>query len=340
MSITILAQRGAVVNIAADRPFIRTFPQIEEKHDENPLKNPDFWEKLRKRKIESTKIAKKLWLIHEKERSARMKACNSVVEVGVCPCCGKPKIVNAHLCRDRLCPTCGYLLSVKRYNDMVQALSAIDCDSFDWRFITLTVRNCAPDQLATTIDQMMKAWSKFSKRRYIQSIIKGSARSMEITYNRHAGTFHPHVHVLVAFQHGAALSALQVGQFWRESMDLDYTPIVDVEVPYSKSENVEPLSSAIVEAFKYAVKSKEVADMPLSAFAALSAAVKGRNMVGYSGVIRKARKEVGLNEADEVAEDVSAAAPTCCGVPLTMVAAKWSFEKQQFELIEKAVLKQ
>ena len=58
MSITILAQSGSVVNIAADRPFFRSFPPIAEKHEENPLKNPDFWEKLRKRKIESTNCPK------------------------------------------------------------------------------------------------------------------------------------------------------------------------------------------------------------------------------------------------------------------------------------------
>lgn len=338
MSVIIIAQRGAVVNAysGADSPEVKKHAE-NTKTAKNGKKNVDLLSKAAEHKAESWKISQRLLQIGEKARSARMKACNEVVEIGICPCCGKQRILNSHLCRDRLCPTCGYLLSVKRYNEMIAALEHIDVSAYDWRFMTLTVKNCAPTSLEETLSELAKGWDRFLKARHIKANIKGVARSIEITYNRDTGEFHPHMHVLTAFKRGTALTALQLGFFWRQAMHLNYRPIVDIEEPYCTAEKTDPMAAAIVESFKYAVKSKQVAEMPLSSFAVLTSAIKNKRLISYTGVIQKARRELGIKNDDKADTEVDNRAPTCCGKVLTLAAARWSFTDEQYHIIEQQI---
>ena len=83
-------------------------------------------QKITQKKEHSIAISQKLIAIGERNRGIRMKACNTDLQLYRCKCCGKTKILNAHLCRDRLCPTCQYLLSVKRYNQMIKTIDNIE----------------------------------------------------------------------------------------------------------------------------------------------------------------------------------------------------------------------
>lgn len=295
--------------------------------------NTSKFEKIKEKKAYSVKIANKLVQIGEEKRGFLMKACNSDIEIYTCKCCGKVKILNAHLCRDRLCPTCQYLLSVKRYNQMIKTIAAIeDIANYDWRFITLTIRNCAPKDLYSTLKEMLAAWDKVCKRRTIKRRLKGWGRSLEITYNKNTGTFHPHIHFLAAFDKELAPSLQEVSTWWQEALQLDYTPICDIEIPYSdKSDGV---SSAVVEAFKYCTKSKEVAEMPLSSFAELTRAIKGVRLLAFGGIVRKARQRIGIIEND-IADQEVIDTDVCCGNKMELSVAKWSFDTETYNYIER-----
>lgn len=293
------------------------------------------FDKIREKKSLSVAISRKLMLIGEEKRGFLMKACNSDIEVYTCKCCGKVKILNAHLCRDRLCPTCQYLLSVKRYNQMIKTIAAIDnIENYDWRFITLTIRNCAPQYLCETLKEMLSAWDKVCKRRTIKRRLSGWGRSLEITYNKSTGTFHPHIHFLAAFTKDSAPSLQEVSSWWQDALQLDYLPVCDIEIPYS--EKNDGVSSAIVEAFKYCTKSKEVAEMPLSSFAELVRAVKGVRMLAFGGIVRKARQNIGIIESD-VAEQEVIDTDICCGNKMELSVAKWSFDSETYNYIERYV---
>lgn len=293
----------------------------------------DRFRKFADKKSAAVEIAHKLFMIGENKRGALMKACNSVMEIYTCKCCGKARIVNAHLCRDRLCPTCQYLLSVKRYNQMQSTIAAIEnIESYDWRFITFTIRNCLPEELSPTIRTMLGAWDKVCKRRTIKRRLCGWGRSLEITYNKHTGTFHPHIHFIAAFEKGSAPDLLEVSEWWRSALDLSYMPVCDIEIPYSKKDDT--ITGAMVEAFKYCTKSKELVDMPLSAFAQLVKALKGVRLLAFGGIVRKARASIGIVEND-IAEQEILDSAECCGQSMQRAVAKWSFSKNNFDLIER-----
>ena len=153
---------------------------------------------------------------------------------------------------------------------------------------------------------------------------------MEITYNKNVGSFHPHIHILAAFEKGCAPNLHEVSTWWKEALDLSYMPICDIEIPYSKKSD--SITSAMIEAFKYATKSKEVADMPLSSFSFLVNAIKGVRLLAFGGIVRKARAELGLKEDDiaenEIIED------NCCGSEMQKAIAKWSFDTETYKIIE------
>lgn len=311
------------------------YSKNEKAEHETCSKTLSRFEKIKQKKVHSVAIAQKLLAIGEQKRGYLMKACNSEIEVYTCKCCGKVKILNAHLCRDRLCPTCQYLLSVKRYNQMVKTIAAIEnIEDYEWRFITLTIRNCAPQNLCETIKEMLRAWDKVCKRRTIKRRLSGWGRSLEITYNKAVGTFHPHIHFLAAFTKGSAPSLQEVSMWWQDALQLDYLPICDIEIPYS--EKSDGVSSAVVEAFKYCTKSKEVAEMPLSSFAELVRAVKGVRMLAFGGIVRKARQTIGIIEND-VAEQEVIDTDVCCGNKMELSIAKWSFDTDTYNYIERYV---
>ena len=283
------------------------------------------------KKAAACKIANKLLLIGETKRAYNMKACNSVLELYTCECCGKTRVINAHLCRDRLCPTCQYLLSVKRYNEMQKTIAAIpNVDSYSWRFVTLTIRNCVPADLSHTISIMLKAWDKVCKRRTIKRYLKGWGRSLEITYNKGTGTFHPHIHFIAAFEKDKAPNLAEVTEWWQSALDIDYTPICDIDIPYSKSDS--SITGAMVEAFKYCTKSKEVADMPLSSFAGLVHAIKGVRLLAFGGIVRAARRSLGIVENDVAEQEVLDNA-VCCDLQMQRAIAKWSFDENNYNII-------
>lgn len=290
------------------------------------------------RKKDAIKIGEKLKKIGEEGRANRMLACNSEITLYRCEHCGKVRIINAHLCRDRLCPTCQYLLSVKRYNEMRRTIATIKISNYEWRFVTLTIRNCAPDDLGKTIDRMLKAWDKMIRRRTVRPALAGWARSVEITYNACTGYMHPHIHILMACQKGQVPGILDIRRWWQEALDLSYSPICDIEEPYSDN-GKECIQAAIIEAFKYAVKSKQVKDMPLSSFAALTWAMKGKKLVSYGGIIRKARANLGIKENEDIEQEVEG--DICeCGMQMAEMMARWSFSEEAYSIIiEKAGMK-
>lgn len=283
------------------------------------------FERMGELKTRSLVIADKLDNVGYSKRGALMKACNTAIVLRTCAHCGKTHIETTNLCRDRLCPVCGYLLSVKRYNQMQKTLKGVDISKYQWRFMTLTIKNCSIQNLGFTITRMLKAWDKLCRRVILKDNLKGWARSLEVTYNSETGTFHPHIHILAAFSFVPA--PLSISEQWKETLALDYTPICDIEQPYGSSIN-SPLDEAIAEAFKYCCKSKQVADMPLGAFKALVDGLKNRRLIAFGGVIKAARAAAGIVE-DDTAETVIE--KNCCGETLGEIIYRWSFADKAYK---------
>lgn len=159
----------------------------------------------------------------------------------------------------------------------------------NWLFLTLTVRNCAVDDLRQTIKEMNAAWKRLGDRLEWQNAVVGFVRSVEITRGAD-GSAHPHFHVLLmtkpSYFKNNFISQKRWGELWKESLRADYTPMIDVRKVKAKA-GVAPedgLRAAVVETLKYSVKFSDLTSDPDFFFGVLEQ-VKKLRFVASGGLL-------------------------------------------------------
>ena len=289
------------------------------------------------KKAANIKLSKKMYAAGFKRRAFLMEHCGDYIMFGKCESCGNIEVQHANLCRDRLCPVCSWRLSRKLYAEMCQTLCFIsDLDFYAAGFLTLTVRNCKVEDLGKTLKEMSEAWHRmFCSSRQLKKMVVGTARSVEITYNQKTNTFHPHYHVIVLFEDdliGQAEMQKKFNKSWRTACGKDYTPITDFRVIDYITGDSADLSGAIAETYKYAVKHDDCADMPLPVFREFVKQISGKRFQSYTGIIKRARQELQLQDTDDIDEG-GALVCTRCGGDLQKYIAEWSFTHNQYMFI-------
>ena len=271
-----------------------------------------------------------------------MRECGTFLQYKVCLDCGKSFISSANLCRDRLCPTCAWRLSLKRFAEMCQVINSIsENDLACAGFLTLTVKNCKPENLKFTIKKMNEDWNRMLAGRKIKPLLLGWAKSLEITYNKENNTFHPHFHIIVLFDNflGEGETNKFFRKAWKKACRLPYEPITDFRMIDSKQESLavdnDKIFSAILETFKYSVKDSEMEDMPLQTFRDFVLAIQNIRFVSFGGIIKKTRQELGLKDTENDEEnDLELSREKCvCGSELIKIVCEWSFTEKQYKLL-------
>jgi len=204
-------------------------------------------------------------LYHAHALRMMMCANNLVFTQSINPETGehKLKLHQVYLCKVRYCPLCSRARSRVWKARLHEGIPKFVTDYPKARFIflTLTIRNCDITELNETLKGMSKAFDKLMKRRGLKPYILGYIRSMEVTRNAETGEAHPHYHVILAvkpnyFSRGY-VSQPQWVNYWQESLNVSYTPVVDVKVvkpnPNYKHDPL-GLASSIMEVAKYCVK--------------------------------------------------------------------------------------
>lgn len=296
------------------------------------------------KKGKNLKIADKMIDAGFTKRGYFMRTCATFLQYKKCPDCGKSFISSANLCRDRLCPTCSWRLSLQRFAEMCQTFSLIgEIDNFSVGFLTLTVKNCKPENLSYTIKKMNEDWDRLLKRRPIKRMTAGWAKSLEITYNKKARTFHPHFHIIWIFNEERTATEGELNytfrQCWNEVCRLDYDPITDYREISAKTDyptlDNDALVKSILETFKYSVKDSELEDMPTSVFRSFVNGIKNIRFVSYGGIIKICRAQLNLLDSDTNTEDdINLQRDLCtCGAELTKMVLQWCFSENQYKRI-------
>lgn len=175
----------------------------------------------------------------------------------------KLKLKSVYLCHVRMCPVCQVCRTRvwnARFDRAIPQMIEAN-PSVRFLVLTLTVKNCPIESLRETLKIMSHAFSKMMKRSQLQRVVLGYARSMEVTKGKD-GSAHPHFHVLIAvkpayFGGTHYINHDQWVQLWRDSLQIDYDPVVDVTVPKAKKGGAagkHGLTDAIREIAKYTVK--------------------------------------------------------------------------------------
>lgn len=287
-----------------------------------------------------------------------MSQCSNELEFMYNPATGKTSIKRASLCRDRLCPICSWRLSVKRTNEMQQTIThLLSKKTYKGIMLTLTVQNCSKDAIRDTIRHLCASYTRLSKHRAWKRYIRGSARSIEITYSPRNDDYHPHIHALLIVddEYRCELTQQDFAAMWRTAARLDYTPIVDVRYTYAKAEAAEDdtdeqneaeaimqtdklaaMADGIVEATKYALKPSALrrilADEQLDSIATQLA---GHRLISYGGDIKAARAELLYTDEESLKDETGDLPITEAGnTELHRLAYQWSTETQSYLLIE------
>lgn len=221
----------------------------------------------------------------------------------------KGKLHNANFCRDVLCPMCSWRKSLKQIAQLSEVLNHTEIKGkYKFLFLTLTVPNVPYERLAEGITHILKSFKKLMKRRKYVRIIQGYYRSLEVTVNERAKTFHHHLHVLllVPLSYGKKdtmyIKRDDVLKDWQEVTGDKSITQVDIRV-VRQAEQYETCNivSAAIEVAKYAAKVPRrlyKADIIYSLLQGLS----GRKTYDYGGILRTIRQS--LNQPDIESDDV------------------------------------
>lgn len=288
-------------------------------------------------------MADKLKKLQLWRRAALMKNCAQEVNIQICKDCGTKHLVRAYLCRDRVCPVCAWRLSLRRYAQMLDIINHLrqaypECG---WSLDTLTVKNCKPENLKATLEEMARAWNVIMTKRGTKRVIAGTARSVELTYNKITGEVHPHYHILTMWQ-GAPSDYL--AREWLSTVRLEAAAVAQdhAEIPAWSADAAPPEESgkigAVAEVFKYAFKPGSLEDMPLSVLKIVLDEMAGRRLVSFTGKI----KEEAANSDWEIPERVSeedeigalrSACAHCGSRHLSRMVGRWSGAGYHWETI-------
>lgn len=173
------------------------------------------------------------------------------------------KLKSAAFCRVRYCPVCQWRRSLMWRARFYASMPALE-QQFPrarWLFLTLTVRNCRITELGDTLTVMSKAWDKLRRRKELAPVL-GWVRATEVTRSSD-GSAHPHYHALLMvpprwFSGQSYVKQARWAELWRESLGVDYQPMIDIRAVRGRSGDESPMQRAILETLKYSVKASDM----------------------------------------------------------------------------------
>ena len=213
------------------------------------------------------------------------------------------KLTFANFCQCRLCPMCAKRRSLKVFAHTSKIMNAI-LNDYSFLFLTLTLKNCKAENLSDTITLLTKSFDKMFRRKAITNISKGWFRALEVTYNEDGDEFHPHLHIIIAvqksyFKKKDYLRQDQWTKLWKESLKVDYDPIVNIK-RFNKNKNI---GKSVSEAAKYTVKISDYLikgneNLTDKLVATLDEALAYRRLIAYGGRLKEVHKDLNLDDTE------------------------------------------
>lgn len=240
----------------------------------------------------------------------------------------KGRLQRANFCRDKLCPMCNWRRSVKCFHQLSQVLDLIQ-DKYSFIFLTLTVVNPSGSDLRVTVDQMAHGWKNFIKRKHFKEVVKGYSKTLEITYNKKADTYHPHYHVLIAVsksygKKGKYLKHSEWLQMWRDcfgDQNIEFVNVQFVKDKFDKNQALREfeieqrksvsetanygsnITGALLEVTKYSVKDKDYlhdnVNLTDKVVSTLASEISGVRMISFGGIIKKIRHDLNQDDPED-----------------------------------------
>ena len=306
------------------------------------------WQQHRREAVRTSAAYARLGGEHAR-RAARVRDCGSLLTFAECGAAPEhPKRLEAaNFCRERLCGMCQWRRSLKLGHQVRRVTAEVErqAPGTGWLLLTLTERNSAAEALPGAVGEMLGAWERLRRRQAYGERVQGSFRALEVTCNRERGDYHPHLHALLAvgpeYWHATYVKQATWRTWWQAALRVDYDPRVDVR-------RVRDLGDVSCEVAKYATKPGDFVSLSRPGteengdeqeaeslrVGALHAALRGRQLVAYTGTLRRAYRDLELaGEVEDidggdlvhVGEAPAAAGKACatCGQPMQAHEYGW-----------------
>lgn len=168
----------------------------------------------------------------------------------------KRKLDVGFFCGIRLCPGCAWRESIRNAERVASISGALADQKRVMLMVTLTVPNVPADRLRSTVQHINRSWNKLMHRQQYAAWAD-NIRKLEITYNRHSDTYHPHLHCIVYVKPGyfkgkTYISQAQLLQDWREVTGQPEITQVDVRRCRDRG-----TTNAVLEVAKYSAKASD-----------------------------------------------------------------------------------
>lgn len=245
-------------------------------------------------------------------RASHIYTCSEIIDVAIMTDGTKRQLGTSGRCRDRMCPLCEWRLALARCGQLTETLRACLASAPKTKayLATLTIRNCAPENLRTSCKLLLTGWRNLLRQR-IAADWQGTMRSLEVTYNEQTQTFHPHLHALIVSD-GLDGPACRRGlsAAWARAVGLSYEPIVYF-APAGENPCFEVTKTthhaAVSAAYIAGLKSKEKLEASLRAkcipdvVVTEAEALRGLRLTAYGGKLAEIRRALrfGDGEKDE-----------------------------------------
>ena len=240
------------------------------------------------------------------------------------------RLHNTDACGNRFCPICTWATAKKdaiKISVMMEAVQALEDKEF--LFLTLTAPNVSGEELRDEIDRFNKGINRLFKRRNVGRIVKGYIRKLEVTtdqeklitenlYKRKKdyydlrglkvgdpnptfNTYHPHMHIIVVVNKSYFtdkkyfISKAEWLEMWQSCMkDNSITQVDARKVRSTEKSN----SNAVLEIAKYSAKGSDLYHSE-KVFDTFYKALKGRQLIVYSGMMKDYAKKFKNGDLDE-----------------------------------------
>ena len=185
-------------------------------------------------------------------------------------------------CKRRWCPVCEWKKSRERLLYALSNWSKLvpDPDAVRVRFLTLTVKNCTPEEVADTVGHVLQSFRKLLHHKtQITKNWLGYIRTLELTHNPETGMMHPHMHIIfLTPKNDPRAETSEWVQAWRKAAKLGYDPVCDIRA-------VKSLEKGLAEVLKYTTKPAKIANDAVTLALAI-AALKGRRLQQAGGCLK------------------------------------------------------
>jgi plasmid rolling circle replication initiator protein Rep len=217
-------------------------------------------------------------------KAERVRACGNILTFKHYKDINVTRLDNASLCRERLCLNCNQVNSREKALQLIKATA----DMTDLKHITLSVKNCKDCALRSTIEKMKKALKYLLRALHV----KHYYQSYEITYNRKANTYHPHIHLLVN-DLNFSLKARELNKKWAEA----YNRFAGTSYKWlsCKIREVEDKRTGCFELSKYVTKPQDFTKNTIPVF---DRELKGLHLHQANGIFKESIKKQALEQAE------------------------------------------